>query len=52
MNAEVYCAHCRRWYKVEDVEILDYFEGVQGEDNIAFECPDCKTQQISKVRVP
>lgn len=57
MSPQVYCTVCKNFRRVaesdgiQEVEVLEIFEGPQGEDRVSFKCLVCNTDgQESPVR--
>lgn len=48
MIAQVYCPHCG-WVDVQDTELLNVEEGMQGEDRATFICNECGNENVSVV---
>jgi len=44
---KVFCRKCREWINEREVEFVDIQEGIEGEDQMTFRCPKCKTKSTS-----
>ena len=46
---KVHCGKCHKFINEDEVEFLNIEEGFDGADVETFKCPECGTEQQSKI---